>query len=373
MINEDSSSSEPDSDDEPFVLGQQLADAHEAERTWRESRGGGNSPLPDTEYDFWRGDLSLIRPSANRLDDDIRRVCNQYALSGADQRSKIRHSISMEQFYTLITFAKRSAVFGLREANADFVADGLTAIAMIEQERVDFRDVLMCLALLYHAANNAGGNADKMFRSAAEIAEPEVAGFSVDFTKQTPEYRDLRESWGYDEVQTNDGVGFIGWGFADYNPSIDLKSTIIDISELVASDSYQPSQIEVAAELPDVWLGGQDSPARKHAFSGIRAGATVSASLHPGKHADHDSQQFTVFLVETANESHAQSLYEIAEANKSATHCKLALVRSQLFCLVVARSFVDGVDAYETNESLRRFSDGLAAILERHRGIEKAE
>lgn len=365
--------SQSDSSNEPFVLGQQLADAHSAETKWRESGAGGESPLPDTDYDFWRGDLSLIAPTANPLDDEIRRVCRQYARSDAGGRYKIRHSISMDQFYTLINFAKRAAVFGIREAKAELVVDGLTAIAMIEQKRVDFRDVLWCLGLLYHAANKAGGNADQMFHDAAALAESEVAEFFVNFTEQTPDYRDIRTSWGYDEVQTDDGAGFIGWGFNDYNPTIDLKSTIIDISELVASDSYQPSQVEVATELPDVWLGGRQSAASQRILSSIRAGATVSASLRPDKHADHDSQQFTVFLVETANELDAQTLYQSAQANKSPNHCKFALARSRLFCLVVARSFVDGVDSYETNESLTRFSDGLDAILERHVATEKAK
>ena len=47
--------SQADTSDEPFVLGQQLANARNAETKWRESGGGGDSPLPDTEYDFWRG------------------------------------------------------------------------------------------------------------------------------------------------------------------------------------------------------------------------------------------------------------------------------------------------------------------------------
>lgn len=373
MANDKSDNLQPESDDEPFVLGQQLADAHEAETRWKESGGGDSSPLPETEYDFWRGDLSLIRPAPNELDGKIRDVCRQYALSNADERSEIRHSISMDQFYTLIHFAKRSAVFGLREPNANLVSDGVTALAMIEEDRVDFRDILMCLGLLYHAANKVGGNADEMFRTAAKLAGSEVAGLFVNFTKQTPEYQSLRKSWGYNEVQTNDGVGFIGWGFADYDPSIDLKSTIIDISQLIASDNYQPSQIEVATELPVVWLAGQDSSTRKRVFSGIRGAATVSSRLHPEKHAEHNSQQFTVFLVETANESDAQTLFQMAEASKSARHCKLALARSRLFCLVVARSFVDGVDAYETNESLTRFSDGLGAVLQRHAVTEQTK
>lgn len=368
----DNEKSQADSSDEPIVLGQQLADAHRAETKRRASGVSGKSPLPDRDYDFWRGDVSLISLTVNPLDDEIRRVCRQYALSDADGRHKIRHSISMDQFYMLINFARRSAVFSAREAKAELVMDGLTAIAMIEQERVDFRDVLTCLGLLYHAANKFDGKANQMFRAAAALAEPEVAKFFVNFTKQTPDYQDLR-SWGFDEVQSADGPGFIGCGFENYNPTIDLKSVIIDISEIVASDTYQPSEIEVATELPEFWLGGRKGAASQRILSSIRAGASLSASLRPDKHADHDSQQFSVFLVEAANESDAQTLYQTAQANKSPNHSKLALARSRLFCLVVARSFVQGVDAYETNESLTRFSKGLDAILKRHLGTEEGK
>lgn len=365
--------SQSDSSDEPFVLGQQLADASRAETKWRESGAGGKSPLPESEYDFWRGDLNLIAPTANSLDDEIRHVCKQYARSDANDRLKTRRSISMDQFYTLMNFANRAAVFGIRESKAEVVADGLTAIAMIEQERVDFRDIHLCLGLLYHAANKARGNANEMFRAAAALSEPEVSGYFMRFIEQTPEYRDLRTSWGYDEVQTDDGIGFINWGFSKYNPTIDMTSTIIEISKLVSSDSYQPSHIEVATELPDVWLGSRDNASLQRILSSIRAGSTVSASLRPDKHSEHRSQQFTIFLVETISDSDAQTLYQFAQENKSPSHSKLAMAKSRLFCLVVARSFVDGVDSFETNESLTRFSAGLKLILERRAGIEQAK
>jgi hypothetical protein len=364
--------SQTDKSAETFVIGQQIANAYNEETIWRESEGQGVSPLPDIEYDFWRGDFSLIAPNANPLDDEIRRVCKQYSMSTVDERYKIRHSISMDQFYTLINFSKRSAVFGVRYVDPAFVSDGLTAIAMIEKNRVDFRDILWCLSLLYHASNKVGGFAEEMFRSTADLAEPDVAKLLVNFLQQTPEYRDLRNSWGYDEVQTDAGVGFIGWGFHEYNPSIDLKQTIIAISKLVASDIYQPSQIEVATTLPDIWLGVTRSSESKNFLSCVRAGAMLSANLKPAMHPEHNCQQFTIFIAETAKESDAQVLNQMASNNKSTSHCKLALVKSRLFCLVVARSFVEGVAGYETNESLMRFSDGLGAILERHAGIEQS-
>lgn len=358
---------------EAIVLGQQLAAAYAAESLWKELRAGRRSPLPEGSYDFWRGDLDLINPAPNPLDEGIRAVCRRYAQLNGPERSAmrcrlaIRRSISMDEFYTLMAFAKRTAVFGVREANAGRVADGLTAIAMIEEKRVDFRDILWCLGLLCYAANRAGGNADEMFRAAASLAEPEVARLVANTAEQSAKYRDIHCSC-YEEVETDNGIGFIGWGGSGYRPTIDLKSAILDISKLVTSDFYRSDGIEVATDLPDYWLGSSNKSRQQRILSHVRAGATLSARLRPDIHPDHDSQQFTVFLVEAANESDAQALCRMAETNDSPHHCELALARSRLSCLVVARSFMEGVAGYETKGSLMRFAPGLAAALEHHAG-----
>jgi hypothetical protein len=355
----------PESGDQQLVLGQQLADAHSEEAKRKESGGQDNSLLTKREYSFWAGDINLINPSPNELDDEIRTVCKQYAHMNADDREKFRQSTSMEQFYTLIDFAKRSAVFGVRHSDPKIVADGLTAIAMIEQRRVDFRDILWCLGLLYHSANRAGGNADDMFRSAAIFAEKEVAGFFVNFTEQSPKYRNLKESWGYDEIVTEAGVGFIGWGHEEYNPSINLKQLAVEVAALLDTDSYKSSNVEVATELPAVWFGKEVNAGRDHVLSRVRGGATISASLRPEKHPDYSSQQFTVFIVETATNADAQTLRNVAESNNTTSFSKLVLANSNLFCFVVARSFVVGKDSYESNETLLRFSPRITTILKR--------
>jgi len=54
----------------------------------------------------------------------------------------------------------------------------------------------------------------------------------MDLLLQSAGYRNLRSSWGYDEIETRDGIGFIGWGFEAYNPTIDLKKVAIKIGRL---------------------------------------------------------------------------------------------------------------------------------------------
>ena len=75
---------------------------------------------------------------------------------------------------------------------------------------------------------------------------------------------------------------------------------------------------------------------------------------------------FIVFLVETANEADAASLLKACQRVKPNDHALLGMAEHNLFCVVVGRSFVVGVESFETSDALRRFSPGLTDIL--HRG-----
>src|SRR4029077_17153637 len=90
------------------------------------------------------------------------------------ERVKFTSTISPDEFYTLISFSRRAAVFALRDKDAKLLQDGLDALAIIEAKRTDFRDILMALALLYHTASRIGLDPDLMFHDAAGIAESEL-------------------------------------------------------------------------------------------------------------------------------------------------------------------------------------------------------
>lgn len=193
----------------PIVLGEYYAKAAEAEER-RKARGDLQpSPMPNIEYR--RRNHSLIKLSQSLLDLKLRDLCRNFAESDARRRAKIRASISMNEFYTLITFSKRAAVFARREQNVNHVIDGLTALAMIECERVDFRDILTSLALLFHSASKIDEEPETLFREAALLSEKEVAELMTGFLNRTPEEQDIRLSWGYEEVETEDGIGYRWW------------------------------------------------------------------------------------------------------------------------------------------------------------------
>src|SRR6185503_8830913 len=112
-----------------------------------------------------------------------------------ESRSAIRIAISMDEFYTLLTFSQRASVFAIREENPEWIVIGLSAIAMIEKERTDYRDILVALSLLYHSATRIGENPDQLLRSAAVLSEAGVSELIVGFVERPQQEKDLRSSW----------------------------------------------------------------------------------------------------------------------------------------------------------------------------------
>jgi hypothetical protein len=357
-----------------YIIGEHLARAAEAVRQWKSRGDMAKSPMPDGKYDLRDG--NLINPVPGALDSQLRQLCQSFANSDAEPRAQIRASISMREFGTLLAFSSRAAVFGIRERNAGWLVDGLTALSMIELDRVDFRDVLTSVSLLHHSAVRIGQDATQLLRAAAVLSDPKTAELINGFISRPPEYKVLRDKWGYDEVETKDGIGFIGWGFSDYNPTYDLKKIALDLAALIAADKYQP-YAQVATKLPDVWLKTKDSSSLDKSLQAVRGGATISGHLRPNEHPEPENQQFAIFLVEVAEESAAQTLLDLSTKKKTtgnrmlglaADYYMLGLAEGKLFCLIVARSVVLGKKSFETSDSLARFSTGIAGILHLYAG-----
>ena len=99
-----------------YVIGEQMARARRAEQARLSSSKAGPSPLPaNLHYDSSRGDLDLSDPPKHPLDDELSSICHRFALNDQAGRSRLRDSASMDDFYTLLSFSRRSAVFA--EAN----------------------------------------------------------------------------------------------------------------------------------------------------------------------------------------------------------------------------------------------------------------
>jgi len=194
-----------------IVLGGQLAAAAQAEQRRLAKGQPRKSPMPTQKYDFEGGGMSLLQPARQPLDSRLASLCQRFAKGTDPRRASLRRAISMEEFYTLLAFAHRAVVFAIREQSAAWVVDGLTAVTMIEAERVDWRDILVALGLLHHAATRAGLNADQVFRELSALAEPGTAELMHDFCKRPQRDKKLA-AWGFEEAETDEGIGLIQGG-----------------------------------------------------------------------------------------------------------------------------------------------------------------
>jgi hypothetical protein len=347
------------------VLGEHAARAIAADERRKAKGNLGKSPMPALQYED--DELGLHRPRQTSLDSELAGLTRKFAKADEHTRAAMRSSISVDEFGTLMAFSRRSAVFALRERSLDQVTDGLTALAMIEAERVDGRDILDALSLLNHAAERLGADANRHLRGAGRLAEPAVVELIDGFIGQW-RGKPLRSLSGYEEVEIDGQAGFVRWGCRVYHPTRDLTTAAIEIADLIAKDNYVIDSVEIATEFPSVWLQPKDNDALGQVMKAVRACARVSAHLRPGEHLNSfmQMQMFVVFLVETADESAARTLLRIAQQKKPADRAMLAVAEKDLFWLVVAGPCAVGAESFETTDKLRRFSDGLTGILRRH-------
>lgn len=352
-------------DDEPIILGQQLADARKAEAE-RLARGdGAPSPLTSNDrYDAWRGDFDLYNPVPLPLDDRLRSLCHKFASLDDVSRAATRQSLSMDDFYTLWAFSRRAAVFGLRRRDVDWLIDGLTASAMIEIARIDWRDAPGPPGLIWAMFDLIGVDAVPSFMAAAALAAPEIAELLSSFPDRPPAHKALK-AWGYELVHSAGGPGLLRRSTSSYAPTMPIAEVAIQIAGHLRNDQYS-ADVDLATKLPDIWLSKIDDRALATALKSVVAGASIHGRLRPTARADHQSLGIMAFLVETSTSSAAETLHRIARLKQQKKHdfVLVAASHGRLFCVLIARNFMHGGPSFETSDSMQRFVPGLEQILQ---------
>jgi hypothetical protein len=315
----------------PIILGmeQARADAVEAQRLARGTSAA--SPMPKEEYAPRHHNHANPQPVA--LDHAIRELVVRYGASDAVSRTSIRDSITGDEIYTLVAYAKRAAAFGMRDRDPSWIESGLTAVAMLEGARMDMRDVPMTLAFLHHASGRAGADTASIFAQAAELADGDVAAQLRAYPDRND--TDLMKHWGAIETPT----GFIGHGGERWAPTRDLQQAILRIAAVVDADGrYEVSGVEIAGTLPFAWFTESTRLLRN-----ARGGATFQTSLMNG---------LMGFLVEMPGAEEAAALQHASLGGTKS----IGFARGNLFCFLKA--------ADETPQALQRFVAPIAEVLD---------
>jgi len=240
----DHSSRDAESPDDD-VIEMQLTRSMEAQHPHDDQRGSHPSLLADLRYS--KEQCRLWRWAESPVDRPIESIMAEFAGLVGPERKALRDSLTIDDFYTLIAFVRRSALSALRTDEAGKIGLAFTAIAMIARSRIDWRDLMVAIWLLRYAGQRLNAPVADMAAGAARLADLQTAeALLMDKNKRVK----LAESCGYWEAVTTQGVAFFGTGHKRFSPTADLPEIVFAAALALEAEGYTVSDIEVATGLP---------------------------------------------------------------------------------------------------------------------------
>ena len=344
---------------ETVVLGQQVAAARANEAARLASGTVGPSPMPKGEYDQEGGEYDLAAVTELPLDRELQRIVRAFKAWAPEKRAEARGRISMDEQYTLVHFAKRCAVLALNEKSIARAEDGLLALAMIDETRIDPRDGAWAVGLLGHAMEATATDRSRLVNEVAALATLGMAKILM----RAAAPPQLSE-WGYAEIRTENGVGLVQSGFASYEPTLDLSGLALRLAANLQRGRYI-AEPELAAEVPPVWFAKTYRENAEHLLKRARAAISVKGTLRKAYTDKPFAQHFVQWVVEMPTAEEANTLVEYVGVNtRLGGRFVTGVANGRLFSLLVAGSSMEGVASFEAPESLASIANETRALLQ---------
>ncbi len=311
------------------------------------------------DYDSHLGHRSLISPTSSDLDQEIRGLLALYRIADSSERRRIEASLSEREMYTLHCFAERMSVFGVRQGCAELVDEAVEALALVDPNRIDPRDVGLPFEIVFHALRRTGRDVQSSLASAAKRGGPGAQPLieSANRPNQSTE-----RAWQANEVMTPNGVGFMERDFKDYGPSHHLVDIAVKLADIVIADRYVAESLKFATEVPRVWIGTANSvePQLRRSSGTVHMKFLIRRGVVP----DPERHHLLLWLSECGSEEDATALVKACLDNPNRRAANCAVSSDCLFCIVVGGSFYVDTPSHETMSSLTRFHAAIANVLQ---------
>jgi len=341
---------------QPAVIGAQMAAARDAEAR-HQAEPRGPSPLGGVAYE--RG-LSLIRFTQVRTDEMIDEFAGRFAASSGEDRTRLRSALTMDDFYTVLAYARRAAVRAIRSGDSEVASRGVAALAVIDPGRIDGRDLAWQGALLSYAIGRISGDITGAFQAAASLAEGDVAAF---LRRQAGRPAASLADWGFREIRVSGGIGLIEDEGRPYQPRSDLVALADAVTAAVTDGTWQLSDPVTGSSLPAVWLRAGKRGKTEKAIRLVTGCVSLRGTLARQDAPDAAAQHMVVFLAETGDRRAAAVIAGAAGPGTGSSFAAVSAAAGTLCAVLIARSFVQGIPSVETPASLQRFRPGLADAL----------
>jgi hypothetical protein len=337
-------------------LGTQMAQASAAQRRHEKTHGAPSSPLADLRYSSIEN--RLWRWVDSPIDSRIEAVVTEFATLGEAERNSMRDSLSMDDFYTLFTFARRRALAVLRGSEAGQIETAFVSIAMIDLERVDWRDLIVANSLLCYAGERIGAPVADLVSRTIQFAEPKTAEALV---RQRTTRIDLAQSCGYREVRTSEGVALFETGYEHFSPQADLERIAFESAVVLENNGYEIEDISLASDLPLTWLDGDDGSAIAKVVRSLSGCVAIHGVPRADPAPKTSGQSLLVFLGEAASERDACEIATAAENASSSQRTELGLASRRICAVIIQHSWMADTPPMEDAHSLER----LRGVFER--------
>ena len=303
--------------------------------------------LSTRSYREDRGEANLTR----FVDCELDGLIGQCLEPGVEQ---MRSALPDKDLYTLLLFAYRAVVLGLREPKEDWILKAARALA-VASEGIDPRDVSWAasvvaaasthLAVSTELVTSALGSSGSVVRQRFEASEERV--------------RHAADPWEetlYSVATTTWGIGLVRRDIAVYSPTVDLLAVAMQIGDALDADRYLAADPTIATAVPNIWLGLKRSDSKTTGRGCASIGAT------DWDRSARWDRMFNIWIIESKSGRRAVKLAKRAKA-VDRSHARLSVSEGTLTCIIVAQPTTVGVRPDETDESLSRFTQPCADAM----------
>lgn len=337
-------------------IGTQMAQASAAQRRHEEKHGALTSPLADLRYSAIES--RLWRWVDSPIDCQVEQIVTGYAGLSEAERQFARDCLSMDDFYTLYTFARRRALAVLRSGEAKQIESAFISMAMIDIERIDWRDHIFLHSLVCYVGERSGAPVADLSRRSIQLAENE----SAQALKRQPIFQiNLAETCGLRAVCTSEGVALFDTDYKDFSPEADLKRIAFESAVVLEENGYQIDSISLASDLPLVWLEGD----ARSALPKMVRKLSGCVAIHGVPSADpapmSSGQSLLVFIGEAASETDAFEIATAAQNASNSNRTELGVASRRIFAVVIQHSWMADTPPMENAHSL----EWLRCVFER--------
>ena len=225
---------------------------------------------------------------------------------------------------------------------------GLNALAVIDSERIDGRDLIWQAGLLAYAIRRLDGPVTELFEAAAALADGQTRQTIREVGERKPS-RLL--TWGFREVQTADGIGLSEDDGARYQARADLVALAERIAAQIAADgSWQLSEPVVGSRLQPVWLRAGLYPEPEPELDQARNDITGCVLIRGGVESTGsvlEAQHLLMFLAQTSTASAAEIIARAAGPGTGTWFAGFGVAAGHLCAVLIARSVIAEVPPVE--------------------------